>query len=401
MGININGQTDVISATDGGLDINGLTTLNATSIVGVTTAGITTAYIGAINDGPISGTRNRIINGSMDIFQRGTATTIGASSVYALDRWLFGREAGTESARFTVTQQALATSDSPFTVGITTTMKIDVTTASGGISAGQSHYLMQRIEGYNVSDFAYGTSSAKPCTLSFWLKTDVKTGTMAVSLYNSGNRHYVQSISATTSWTKYSLTFPGDASGSLPNDNTSALQVMFVLSAGSNLQSTANAWTAGFKNSLSGQADFTDSTSNNIYITGFQLEEGKIATPFEHRSFGQELALCQRYYYRVKSNNDHTIGVGYNQNTSATRHMIFFPVTMRVQPSTLEQSGTAADYSIYHGTSLTVCTSVPIFTNCTTHCAEVQAAASGSLTAGQGSLLSMESTGFLGWSAEL
>jgi len=252
--------------------------------------------------------RNRIINGSMNIFQRETATTIGANSTYALDRWLFGRESATESARFTVTQQALTTSDAPFADGIRTTMKIDITTASGGISAAQSHYLMQRIEGYNISDLAYGTSSAKPCTLSFWLKTDVKVGTMAVSLYNTGGRHYVQSISATTSWTKYSLTFPGDASGSLPNDNTSALQVMFALSAGSNLQSTANAWIAGFKNSLSGQADFTDSTSNNIYITGVQLEEGKIATPFEHRSFGQELALCQRYFFKTFDGTTYTSG---------------------------------------------------------------------------------------------
>jgi len=276
--------------------------------------------------------RNRIINGSMNIFQRETATTIGANSTYALDRWLFGRESATESARFTVTQQALTTSDAPFADGIRTTMKIDITTASGGISAAQSHYLMQRIEGYNISDLAYGTSSAKPCTLSFWLKTDVKVGTMAVSLYNTGNRHYVQSISATTSWTKYSLTFPGDASGSLPNDNTSALQVMFVLSAGSNLQSTANAWTAGFKNSLSGQADFTDSTSNNIYITGVQLEPGTVATPFERRSYGQELALCQRYHYStsVTSGGYLTLVGG---STTKANGTIFFPVTMRIAPS--------------------------------------------------------------------
>ena len=274
-----------------------VTTLNATSIVGVTTAGITTAYIGSVNDGPISGARNRIINGDMKIFQRETATTIGASSVYALDRWLFAREAGTESARFTVTSESLTSSDTPFTSdGLRKTMKVDITTASGGISAAQSHYITQRIEGFNVSDLVYGTSSAKSCTVSFWLKTDVKTGQMGVALYNGGNRYYVRNINVTTSWTKYVLVFPGDTSGAIADDNTQQLALAFTLSSGSNLQGGANSWTGNFRNSTSGQADFTDSTSNNIYLTGVQLEVGTVATPFERRSYGQELALCQRYY---------------------------------------------------------------------------------------------------------
>lgn len=354
------GSVTLTGSTTGDITSSGVSTFSnirvtGGTISGVSTAGITTAYIGSVNDGPISGFRNRIINGSMDIFQRGTATTIGASSVYALDRWLFGREAGTESARFTVTQEALTTSDAPYAVGITTTMKIDVTTASGGISAAQSHYLMQRIEGYNISDLAYGTSSAKPCTLSFWLKTDVKTGTMAVSLYNTGNRHYVQSISATTSWTKYSLTFPGDTSGSLPNDNNNALQVMFVLSAGSNLQSTANAWTSGFKNSLSSQADFTDNTSNNIYITGVQLEPGTVATPFERRSFGQELALAQRYYWQVGGDSCTITGAAW-ATTSANYHTRFH-VPMRTAPTVTINSPLTGDVfgagsKTYTGTSV-------------------------------------------------
>jgi len=292
---NVTGNvTGNINSTSG---VTTVTTLNATSIVGVTTAGITTAYIGSVNDGPISGARNRIINGDMKIFQRETATTIGASSVYALDRWLFAREAGTESARFTVTSESLTSSDTPFTSdGLRKTMKVDITTSSGGISAAQSHYITQRIEGFNVSDLVYGTSSAKSCTVSFWLKTDVKTGQMGVALYNGGNRYYVQNINATTSWTKYVLVFPGDTSGSIADDNTQQLALVFTLSSGSNLQGGANSWTSNFRNSTSGQADFTDSTSNNIYLTGVQLEVGTVATPFERRSYGQELGLCKRYY---------------------------------------------------------------------------------------------------------
>ena len=443
MGIQINGQTDTITAIDGGLNVSGADlgsasagSLNVTGIVtasgfsgnvtgnvnasgvstfsnvritggtisGVSTAGITTAYVGSINDGPISGARNRIINGDMKIFQRGTATTIGASSVYALDRWLFGREAGTESARFTVTKESLTSSDTPFASdGTTNTMKIDITTASGGISASQSHYLTQRIEGFNVSDLAYGTSSAKSCVASFWIKADNKTGTMGVSLYNGGNRSYIQNISVTSSWTKYSLVFLGDTSGSIANDNTQQLTLSFALSAGSNLQNTANTWVGGFDVATISQADFTDSTSNNIYITGVQLEVGTVATPFERRSYGDELARCQRYYYRI-GGGSMRIGAGYNETTGQGTYFIQFPTNMRTSVTSVEQSGTASDYGIYRLGSSTGCTSVPTYEGDGGRdrgCA-VRFYASAALTAGQGSLATFSnSLAFLGFSAEL
>lgn len=336
-GVSTIATLNVTQSNPTNLNVSGVTTtatLRATSIVGVTTAGITTAYISSVNDGPLSGARNRIINGDMKIFQRGSATTIGASSVYALDRWLFGREAGTESARFTVTSESLTSSDTPFTSdGLRKTMKVDITTASGGISAAQSHYIMQRIEGFNVSDLVYGTSSAKTCTVSFWLKTDVKTGQMGVALYNGGNRYYVQNINATTSWTKYTLVFPGDTSGSIADDNTQQLTLIFTLSSGSNLQGGANSWTGNFRNSTSGQVDFTDSTSNNIYLTGVQLEVGTVATPFERRSYGQELALCQRYYQNYGTVVFHCWGHRV-ADTDGIRSQVFtYSSPMRVAPT--------------------------------------------------------------------
>lgn len=331
--------TGILTVGTGSITINPITD----SITGVTTLGVTTAYISAVNDGPLSGARNRIINGDMKIFQRGTAATIGASSVYALDRWLFGRESGTESARFTVTKESLTSSDTPFTSdGIINTMKIDITTASGGISASQSHYLTQRIEGFNVSDLAYGTSSAKSCVASFWIKADNKTGTMGVSLYNGGNRSYIQNISVSSSWTKYSLVFPGDTSGSIVDDNTQQLTLSFALSAGSNLQNTANTWVAGFDVATSSQADFTDNTSNNIYITGVQLEVGTVATPFERRSYTQELALCHRYFHRM---NTGRFVMGYKRQDSQCAWFYQSPVPMRVSPTpTLTTGGTFTNF---------------------------------------------------------
>jgi len=283
----------------------------------------------------VSGRKNLIINGAMQVFQRSPVTGIGDPSVYTLDRWYMGREASGQSARFTVTQENLSSSDAPRTTdGLSTTMKIDVTTASGGISAGQSHYLMQRIEGQNIHQLNYGSSDGKTCTVSFWLKTDTKTGTMCVSAYHGGNKNYIQEISATTSWTKYTLQIPADTATSFDNNTSNGFQLMFVLSGGSNLQATKDQWNSGFDNCTSNQADFTDSTSNNIYLTGIQLEVGSSASDFEHRSFGEELALCQRYYFNP------WLGTGSRgYQISGFRHpsgwifSLLFPNTMRAAPT--------------------------------------------------------------------
>ena len=302
--------------------------------------------------------RNRIINGGMNIIQRGTQTGVGGTSAYALDRWLLARENASMAARFTISSEALTSSDLPLTQdGLTNCQKIDVTTASGGISAGFSNYLAQRIEGFNIADVGYGTASAKPLTLSFWLKTDTKTGVMSVSLYSGAGRNYIQTISATTSWQKFTLTFPGDTGGSLlAADNTQQMQVMFVLSAGSDFYATANQWNAGFDNAASTQADFTDSTANNIYITGVQLERGTTATPFEYRDYGRELMMCQRYFARVFDPPMRGVGTG-GTSGGASRLALFFPATMRAQP-TVSISGT---FTFWNGSATATGTTLASF----------------------------------------
>ena len=289
-----------------------------------------------LTNSQIGGRRNIAYNGSMQISQRSTnATGIGASSVYpALDRFLFAREDGSQSARFTVSQETVSSSDDPFkTDGHNKMMKVDITTASGGISSGQAHYIVQRLEGQDVFHLAYGTSSAKKVTLSFWMKTDTKTGVMGVSLFHGGIRSHVKEISLTTSWQKFELTYIGDTGNTFANDNTNEYQIAFALSAGSNFQVTANQWADGFDLTTSNQVDFTDNTSNNIYLTGIQLEVGSQATPFEHRSFGEQLNLCRRFYNEYSGGSGANRLYTYNYNQSYKGFLFYFPVEMRTAPT--------------------------------------------------------------------
>jgi len=256
--------------------------------------------IGNINMGGGGVNRNVIINGSMNVSARATSSTgIGASSGYfTCDRWLFGREAGTEEARFTMTQDtaSVGVDSLPFQeAGIRTALKMDVTTAESAVASGEASYIIQRIEGFNCSNLDIKT---KPITLSFYAKSDTKTGTMCASLYaSSGARHHVKEYSITTDWQRFSLTFPADSSATaLANDNTNELQVNFALTAGSDLQVTGDQWASGFDIATSNQINFADSTDNNWYLTGVQLEVGQNPTEFEREPFETTLAKCQRYF---------------------------------------------------------------------------------------------------------
>ena len=399
------GQTVTISAANITASSSAITASSITATSGtlsgissVSTTNLTVNGNAIASTGPLSN-RNIIINGAMTVAQRGTqATGVTDTNFRTVDRF---KEEINSLGTWTIDQATDAPDDFTFS------FKATCTTANASPTANAYSYLGYKVEAQDLQKLNYGSSAARAMILSFWVKSN-KTGNSTVTVLQRDNSIKLlspqYSISSANTWEYKTISIPGDTAGVINNDNGSGLELEFYFNAGSTYTSGSHqtTWsTYNASNRCPSNLGVGGATSDYFAITGVQLEVGTVATPFEHRSYGDELARCQRYYHRVTSNNDHTIGVGYNQNTSATRHMIFFPVTMRVQPSALEQSGTAADYSIYHGTSLTVCTSVPIFTNCTTHCAEVQAAASGSLTAGQGSLLSMESTGYLGWSAEL
>ena len=356
----------------------------------------------AFDGGPL-GMRNRIINGDMRIDQRnaGASVTINAASnTYTLDRWLAAGQA--TDGVFTVQQSATAPS------GFSNSTVITVTTADSSIGATQAYYFRQNIEGYNVADLGYGTASAQTVTLSFWVRSSV-TGTFGGALNNSAfNRSYPFSftISAANTFEYKTITITGDTSGTWLTTNGIGFAVTWSLGMGSTYKGTASAWSGSLLLAPTGAVDLISTSGATFYVTGVQLEVGTVATPFERRLYGQELALCQRYYYRLTSQaaGDYFVNTAFAVGTTQAFGFSTFPVQMRTKPTALEQSGTATDYNVVRcgaGTN-TNCSAVPTFGVANLNNAEtVFTVASGLVNGGAGAIQSNNTSAYLGWSAEL
>ena len=274
----------------------------------------------AINGGPIAGARNRVINGDMRIDQRAAIVTNTGS--YPVDRW---------KLEFTTSGAVQSAQSNDFPTGFSASLLFDVTAADTSIAAGEYGVLSQYIEGLNASDLNWGTASAQTATLSFWVKSTT-TGTYCVSFRNSSaSRSYVAtySVASANTWEYKTITVPGDTSGTWLGTNGVGIIVAFCFATGSTFQTTAGAWQAGNFLGTSAQTNLLASTANEIRITGVQLEPGTVATPFERRSYGQELALCQRYYEVI---NYLPVGITYAPNGD-TRHFTSFATTKRVAPT--------------------------------------------------------------------
>jgi hypothetical protein len=262
----------------------GTVTANLIDASGITTSGL--------NGGPLAGTRNRIINGDMRIDQRNAGAAVTpANNTYTLDRW---KNYQTTASKYSVQQNAgSVTPPSGFTnyLGITSLSAYSVLSSD-------YYTLQQPIEGFNIADLAWGTASAKAIIVSFWVRSSL-TGTFGGSLFNAaGARSYPFSytITAANTWELKTITILGDTSGTWTADNTAGIQVCFGLGAGSTYTATAGAWAAGLFTQPTSSTSIVGTNGATFYITGVQLEAGPVATPFERRSYGQELALCQRYY---------------------------------------------------------------------------------------------------------
>ena len=244
---------------------------------------------------PSLGRRNIILNGSMAVAQRGTSGTDG-SGYDSVDRWEYGTS-GVDQMGWGSEQSTDAPSDS----GFTRSYKLTVTTAETSIEAGEYIFAQQQIEAQNLQHLCYGTSDAKSITLSFWVKSSL-TGVAAIFIYQGdAARSYTTNytINSANTWEYKTVTISGDTSGPINNHNGPGLNIRFHLAAGSDLTGgTANQWAAFTSaNRAVGQTLNLAETLNATWqITGVQLEVGSVATPFEHRSYGEELALCQRYY---------------------------------------------------------------------------------------------------------
>ena len=280
--------------------------------------------------------RNKIINGAMQIFQRSTsASDIGGSNGYfAADRY---RSSNNGSQRHTISQST----DTPN--GFGNSMKIDVTTANASPSAANYVFIQHRIEGQNVQDFAKGSSDAKQYALSFHVKSP-KTGVHCMELEDVQNGRSCSksyTVNSANTWERKTIIFPADTTGAITNDNANRFQLYIWLMAGSTYSSgtLATSWaTTTAANRAAGQVNVFDNTSNDFYITGIQLEVGSVATDFEHRSYGQELRLCSRYYQVGE-----TIGCGYGSGDGYARGGYIYAVPMRATPTlTATNSGSGS-----------------------------------------------------------
>jgi len=290
------------------------------------------ANLGNVYDDGALSNRNLIINGAMQVAQRGTSFTgLGASDLYTLDRYKF--DFGSTSGRLTAEQST----DAPN--GFSHSFKLSCTTADTSIAASEKARIIYSFEGQNLASIAKGTSDAKPVTVSFYVKGNAAASYTCEFYDNDNNRQCSKIFNVTTDWTRVELTFPADTTGAFTYDNTTAVQLSFWLMAGSDytsgtLNSSAFAASVQANRVSSSQTNFFDSTSRTFQITGAQLECSDTATPFEHRSYGDELARCQRYYqiWGAKGKDYHAKPMWiYNSTQAATT--IDLPQEMRATPS--------------------------------------------------------------------
>ena len=280
-------------------------------------------------------TRNKVINGGMVIAQRGNVTNHGTSDTYtAVDR--FCTRVGSS---FNFDISSFQSSDSPDEFGNSLKISPDSTqTPSGGENGG----IKTVFEGFDFQNFAFGTSSAKPMTLSFYAKSGSsgagKYGIEVIAIGNGGTIQQTRAFTITSSWQRFTFTFEangGATSSNIKNDNTKSFEIIWHLASGdSDKADPITTWqTATSMKSQTGMANFMSSTSNEFYLTGVQLEVGSTATDFEFRSRADEIAACQRYFVKQSGGSDVYIYAAKGQGSGSCDVGIKLNVPMRASPS--------------------------------------------------------------------
>lgn len=309
---------------------------------GVTKAKITANGLQDANGASLRGGsfRNLIINGDMQIAQRGTSSTgITSSGYYTVDRW------NTTIALGTWTQSQ--DSDVPSGQGFTNSLKMSCTTANASPASSNHVLINQKWEGQNLQQLKKGTTNAESITVSFWVKSN-KTGTYILEADDRDNTRAISqayTISSANTWEKKTLTFDGDTTGAFDNDNGNSFNLTWWLGVGSDFSSgtLATSWTSRTNaNRVVGQVNLADSTSNYINITGLQLEVGSGASDFEFLPYDVQLARCQRYAYKLGgeiSNYYADSAGGYWDANYIGFGKIRFPVPMRTAPSATFTAG--------------------------------------------------------------
>jgi hypothetical protein len=298
----------------------------------------------AYSDGALS-SRNRIINGAMTIDQRNAGAATTSLGGYSLDRW------NTEFGSTGVSASFQQVADAP--TGFVNSLKVTVTTAP--VSVANSAAITQPIEGFNTSDFSWGSGAAKTITFSFWVKSSL-TGSFGGSLTNNAfdqTYPFSYAINAANTWEYKTVVVEGPTSGTWLTTNATGIKIIFGLGAEAARKATAGVWANTVARQPTGSINLVETNGATWQITGVQLEAGDTATPFEHRSYGQELALCQRYY--EKSYNQGTVpgsitennlGLAFGTHSAAGNgngYTLTFAVAKRATPTvTLYSTATGA-----------------------------------------------------------
>jgi len=310
-------------------DTSGELTIQAPSVAGTNTLNLPASSGTLATTAQASiGMKNRIINGNMTIDQRnaGASLTITANPQYTLDRWYAGV---TNASKISVQQSSTAPT------GFTKSMLV---TSLAATTPGTSelYYMQQSIEGYNVSDLDFGLVTAKTITISFWVRSSLTGAFGAVLLNASSNRSFPfnYTISTADTWTKITQTIIGDTTGTWATDNSVGFQLRFGLGAGATYQGTAGSWGTTNAVTTTGATSVVGTSGATWYVTGVQLEAGTTATDFENLQYGQQLALCQRYYWKwIPITGYNMIGAGYSSSSTYAYIVTTNPIPMRSAPT--------------------------------------------------------------------
>ena len=356
MAIVINGSGTVTGLSVGGLPDG--TVDNDTVASGLASSKLTGA-LPAISGAALTGItepprKNLIINGAMQVSQRSDGQVAQANSSnegYAtLDR--FALQFGNNAGGTITTSQTTVSPD-----GFGTAYKLNVTGADTSVSGNEIVYVQQVIEAQNIINSGWNfTSTSSYLTLSFWVRNS-KTGTYCVAFDNlDAEKMYTveYTVSQADTWEKKTVTIPGASNLSFNLDNGAGIGLYFMLANASGRYGSAGSWVSPPAYGTSNQVNFLDNTSNIMYLTGVKLEVGSTATDFQHRTYGEELALCQRYY--ITTNGQHDGSYGKKASAGDGEPYCFnstgmFPVEMRVAPTITASSGTLDQCSAFSVTA--------------------------------------------------
>jgi hypothetical protein len=310
---------------------------------GTVNADLMTTSDGVSSSG-LYGFKNRIYNGQMAIDQRNAGASVTVNSTgqaYPVDRF-FGTGQSSDGV-FTLQQSSTAPA------GFVNSVVATVTTADASIGATQNYLFRQRVEGYNIADFNWGSANAKTVTFSFWVRSSL-TGTFGGTLHNgAGDRFYPYSytISAANTWEQKTITLAGDTTGTWETTNGIGLNIIWSFGTGSTLLAPSSAWTATTYTGFTGQTNLIGTNGATFYITGVQLEKGSTATSFDYRPYGVEMYLCQRYYqtYQYAQGFGAGFGMVRGNGTGNINYSLSLRQTMRTTPTeiTIPTVGTSAN----------------------------------------------------------